>query len=107
MIEFSPYFDQNPTLSRPVKRMVVDADCSPPYELDASALFELENGAYVVIHVSGCSCWPDRGYTTVYEAKTAEQAIADAIKGERYADSPRALKDKWALMRVQGGDDDA
>lgn len=42
--------------------MIADDDVSQPYELDAAAVFKARDG-YLVVFVSGCSCWPDRGAT--------------------------------------------
>lgn len=101
-MELSPYLDQNPELSRPIKCVLLEVDRSPYYELDACVLVELENGTYAVIYVSGCSCGPSRGYTSVYEARTPEQAIKDAFKGEPYGDSVKALWGEWYEKRVLG-----
>jgi hypothetical protein len=69
-MSYSPYFDQEgPEV--PVVGMIADLDLSQPYELDAMAVFETGRG-YLVVRVSGCSCWPDRGGTdqTVCETKS-------------------------------------
>lgn len=58
----SPYFDQEPP-QVPIVGMIADFDDSPSYELDARALFKTARG-YLLVEVSGCSCWPDRGGTT-------------------------------------------
>lgn len=92
---YEDFFDQYPTLSREPVEKVCSADAFIPYEMDASALYRLENGSYAVIVIQGCSCWPDRGGTDVFEAETSSQAIADALKAETLADSVEMLRDKW------------
>lgn len=62
MFDYSPYFDQEqPQI--PVSGIIADLDMSRPYELDAVAVFKASGKGYLVVHVSGCSCWPDRGGT--------------------------------------------
>lgn len=62
MNNLSPYFDQEePTV--PVVGLIADYDWSPSWELAAAALFKSKPG-YLLVEVSGCSCWPDRGGTT-------------------------------------------
>ena len=61
MNTFSPYFDQEQPEIK-IEGLIADLNISQPYELDACAVFKAEKGWLVVI-VSGCSCWPDRGYT--------------------------------------------
>ena len=58
----SPYFDQD-TPEVPILGMIAEYDTSPSYELDARALFKTAHG-YLLVEVSGCFCWPDRGGTT-------------------------------------------
>lgn len=58
---FSPYFDQDaPEI--PIKGMIAFLDRSPRYELDSAAVFKGDR-LYLVVKVSGCSCWPDIGST--------------------------------------------
>ena len=58
---YSPYFDrESPQI--PIVGMIADLDISPSYELNAMAVFKAKIG-YLVVSVSGCSCWPDRGGT--------------------------------------------
>ena len=33
-------------------------------ELDACTVFKAKNRKYLVVRVSGCSCWPSKGTTT-------------------------------------------
>lgn len=75
---FSPFFDQEPP-DVPVVRMIADNDISASYELDAAAVFACERG-FLVVSVSGCSCWPDRG-------GTAQQFCEDRIAVQRYLTS--------------------
>lgn len=58
-----PYFDQEKP-ERPIERFIADFDDSEPYELSAYALFTCVGGGYLLVRVSGCSCWPDRGNTS-------------------------------------------
>jgi hypothetical protein len=67
---FSPFFDQeSPEVG--IKGMIAVYDQSQPYELDAMAVFKAVGKGYLVVRVSGCSCWPDRGgtYQTVCNTK--------------------------------------
>ena len=58
-----PYFDQDKP-DYPVEFMVADLDISEPYELTAAAVFRIAGRpGYLVVYVSGCSCWPSRGET--------------------------------------------
>lgn len=59
--KFAPFFDQE-SPQVPLVGIIAWADHSEPYELDAAAVFKAERG-YLVVKVSGCSCWPDRGTT--------------------------------------------
>jgi len=77
----SPYFDQeSPEI--PITGMIADLDCSQPYELDAAAVFKAVSAGYLVVFVSGCSCWPDRGSTT--------QTIC-----KRKSDVDKVLRNGW------------
>jgi hypothetical protein len=82
---FNPFFDQeDPQV--PVVSMIASHDKSEPYELDAAAVFKAKQG-FLVVFVSGCSCWPDRGTTSQNHCnKIAE---IDRILGVEWA----ALKD--------------
>jgi hypothetical protein len=57
-----PYFEQEPP-QVPIVGMIADLDLSKPYELDAAAVFDAGVRGYLVVFVSGCSCWPYRGGT--------------------------------------------
>lgn len=61
-ILMSPFFDQEEPIA-PIVGMIASIDMSQPYELDATAVYKCERG-FLVVSVSGCSCWPDRGSTT-------------------------------------------
>lgn len=81
---FSPYFDQEePQIE--VTGMIADLDCSQPYELDAAGVFKVKSGGYLVVFVSGCSCWPDLGSTT--------QTIC-----KRKSDVDKELRGNWAEL---------
>ena len=62
-LQRSPWFDQDAPECEPV-RVLAEGDWSPSYELDAGAIFECSDGRYLLVSVSGCSCWPDRGITS-------------------------------------------
>lgn len=59
---YSPFFDQEEPQVE-VLGMIASEDISPSWELDACAVFKAKKG-YLVVFVSGCSCWPDRGSTS-------------------------------------------
>lgn len=61
MSDYSPFFDQNSPEIK-VDGMIASCDKSQPYELDAQAIFKCGH-RFLFVHVSGCSCWPDRGST--------------------------------------------
>lgn len=61
MTDYSPFFDQEEP-ECPVDGMIASIDTSASYELDASAVFKCGR-RYLIVTVSGCSCWPDRGST--------------------------------------------
>ncbi len=67
---FCAFFDQEPQLSAKPQIMLASIDNSEPYEVDEHAIFLLENGKFCYISISGCSCWPTRGYTEVWEANS-------------------------------------
>jgi hypothetical protein len=80
MNDFAPYFDQeDPQV--PVTGMIADLDDSHPWELDSAAVFKAAKG-YLVVIVSGCSCWPDRG--------TTRQTVCP-----RKSDVDKALSGNW------------
>lgn len=71
---FSPYFDQESPECH-IDGMIADFDKSAPYELDAAAVFKCGH-RYLVVEVSGCSCWLDSGSTS----QTVCATIADVDK---------------------------
>lgn len=61
MNQFQPFFDQEePEIE--ISGLIASLDLSPSYELDAKAVFKAGRH-YLVVEVSGCSCWPYRGGT--------------------------------------------
>lgn len=80
---YLPFFDQESPIVD-VVGIIAYLDVSEPYELDAAAVFKAKKG-YLVVFVSGCSCWPDRGYT--------EQAICPRI-----VDVDRKLRGRWSEL---------
>lgn len=94
--QFGPYFDQeDPQV--PILGMIADSDQSADYELDAAAVFACERG-YLVVEVSGCSCWPDRGGTT--QTHCPEKADVDKCLSGRW---PGLLADcqevRWEVRK--------
>lgn len=85
--DYSPFFDQEPP-EMPIAEMITSEDCSEPYELDACAVFRTIDNKYLVVEVSGCSCWPDRGHTSqtiCYNKVDVIRAIRSAGYNGRYA----------------------
>ena len=80
---YSPYFDQEEPEAE-IVGMIAEQDDSEPYELYAAAVFKTKRG-YLVVFVSGCSCWPDRGST--------EQILCP-----RKVDVDRALSGRGGLI---------
>lgn len=81
--QFNPFFDQEqPDL--PIDGLIASEDISASYELDAAAVFKAGE-RFLVVEVSGCSCWPDRGSTY--------QAVC-----ETKSDVDRALAGKWPQL---------
>jgi len=75
--DFSPYFDQEaPEI--PIKGMIASLARSPRYELDAAAVFK-GNRLYLVVKVSGCSCWPDRERGTTEQTVCHTKADVDKV----------------------------
>lgn len=60
--QYSPYFDQEEPIAE-IEGLIADEDTSQPYELDSTAVFKVKGKGWLVVTVSGCSCWPDRGWT--------------------------------------------
>ncbi len=81
---YYPYFGQEPPQVE-IVGMIADLDISETYELNAAAVFKAKRG-YLVVFVSGCSCWPDRGSTT-------------QVLCERIVDVDRQLTGDWAALR--------
>ena len=66
--EFTPFFDQEPPEVF-LLGLIASMDKSEPYKLDAGAVFKAKKG-YLVVFVSGCSCWPGRGMTNQIHCHT-------------------------------------
>lgn len=93
---YSPFFDQEaPEVE--VKGMIASLDISQPYELDAVAIFKATGHGYLVVSVSGCSCWPDRGGTSQEYCSTKKKA-EDAIKTLGWSGSFLPLLEKVQLV---------
>jgi hypothetical protein len=56
---YGTYFSQEPPILE-LERLIAEYDCSEEYELDAVAVFKTktEDHPFLVVWVSGCSCWP-------------------------------------------------
>lgn len=62
LTEYEKFFDQeDPPI--PVIACVASYDDSEPYEVDAGAIFQTEDGKFIGVTISGCSCWPATGST--------------------------------------------
>jgi hypothetical protein len=59
--QFGPFFDQD-SPDCEIDGLIASEDRSPSWELEAAAVFKAGR-RYLVVYVSGCSCWPDRGST--------------------------------------------
>lgn len=73
--KFNPFFDQQDP-EREIAGMVASDDNSQPYELDAIAVFAVVPSGFLVVEVSGCSCWPDRVARLRRTARTASALLA-------------------------------
>lgn len=92
---YSPFFDQEqPSCS--VVGIIAEVDHSPSWELEAAGVFSCESGGYLVVEVSGCSCWPDRGGTTQTHCPT--KADVDRVLKEQYGDLISKCQDaEWKV----------
>lgn len=101
MYEYSPYFDQGqPEI--PVSGLIADLDMSQPYELDALAVFKAKGKGYLVVAVSGCSCWPDRGSTSQRTCNTKTDVQKAIREFSGYTDFAELLDKLQAVSwRVQ------
>lgn len=88
-----PWFDQWQPECQPVS-LLAEGDWSQPYELDAGAVFACADGRFLVVCVSGCSCWPDRGSTVQRVCNDA--AERDRAMREVFGDKAQELLDKIA-----------
>jgi len=79
MNKHSPYFDQESPIAE-IVGMIADLDVSRPYELYATAVFKCKQG-YLVVGVSGCSCWPDSGGTSQEFCRTRAD-VDKQLRGE-------------------------
>lgn len=75
MSDYSPFFDQEAP-QVPVDGMIASVDKSEPYELEAQAVFKC-GYRFLVVQVSGCSCWPDYGSTN--QTVCTEKSEVDRI----------------------------
>lgn len=98
----SPYFVQEePQI--PVIGLIADLDKSPSYKLDAIAVYKAKGHGYLVVHVSGCSCWPYYGGTDqrVCNNKTdVQRAIREFSSYNDFADLLDMLQDRqWKIQK--------
>jgi len=93
-----PYFDQE-SPDAPIVRVLAEEDWSESYELDAGAIYECEGGRFLLVAVSGCSCWPDRGST---DQRIAEDwASVDRIAKELFGSNSAQVLDAAQATRSQ------
>lgn len=94
--QFNPFFGQEEPVAR-ISGMIASLDISPSYELDAAAVFK-SGRQYLVVFVSGCSCWPDRGSTTQVVCPT--KADVDKVITGEYRRLLQACQDaNWQVTR--------
>lgn len=97
--DYGPYFDQEGPVGT-VDGMIADLDISPQYELDAAAVFKSGQG-YIVVFVSGCSCWPDRGTTEQHVCAT--KADVDRVLTGPYRSLLQKCQDlNWTVTVEEG-----
>ena len=89
----SPYFDQDDP-ERPIVEQLASLDRSEPYGLYAAAVYSVEPSGHLVVYVSGCSCWPDRGNTT--QVYCATRADLDREITEPWRDLLDQCQAKWS-----------
>lgn len=97
--DVGPFFDQEGPITT-ITAMLESMDISEPYEIDECAVFLCADGGYLVVWVSGCSCWPDLGGTTQEYCKT--KADVDKALTGRYRDLLQQLQDSnWGLRNTE------
>lgn len=102
---YEPYFAQQQP-ERPIVGMIADLDLSRPYELDAIAVFKAAPRGYLVVSVSGCSCWPASGSTCqIYCADKVAVARAIADRGSQFATLlDKCQSARWRVTKEDGHD---
>jgi len=91
---FDPFFDQEPPVC-PITGMIASVDHSPSWELDAAAVFQA-HAQYLVVIVSGCSCWPDMG-NTIQRICPTKADVDKALSGQ-YRDLLQKCQDaNWEV----------
>jgi len=102
-MEFDPkaygsFFDQEDP-ERPLKGIIAEADHSGCYELDAKAVFKVDPKGYLLVEVSGRSCWPDHGSTTQTYCED-RIAVSRALAGDGWSDLIQACQDaRWQVRK--------
>jgi hypothetical protein len=92
MREFDgPWFDQEKPECQPVA-LLAEGDWSEPCEMDAGAVFACADGKFLVVAVSGCSCWPDRGSTQ--QRVCHDEAERDRVMRDVFGDRAGEMLDK-------------
>lgn len=90
-----PFFDQeSPDVD--ICGMIASMDISRPYEIDECAVFKCSSRGYLVVWVSGCSCWPDRG-TTQQEFCPTQSDVDRALSGEYRSLLQKCQDAKWKV----------
>lgn len=79
-----PYW--NKTFGSPAIEIIISADESESYEIDAFHVFKLENGKYATVYENGCSCYD--------YARDAEI--------ELFPDKEKALEQFYKWQKEQG-----
>lgn len=75
------YFDQEPP-DMPVAGLIAEVDYSDNCQLEAIAVFRGAISKYLVVYVTGCSCWPVSGSTEqhICHTKTDVQHAISSVR---------------------------
>jgi len=93
--DVGPFFDQEDA-DVAIIGMIESMNISQPYEIDECAVFKCRDKGYLVVWVSGCSCWPDRGGTRQEFCPT--QSDVDRVLTGEYRSLLQKCQDaKWSV----------
>ena len=102
---YYPFFGQE-SPQADIIGMVASQDESEPYELDAAAVFSCRYAKWLVVIVSGCSCWPSRGTTEqhVCHSKIEVTRVLAGSKFDRLVEMCQQVG--WGATTVEQPDAD-